>query len=40
MTEPEVDAMPGWVKVFVIVGVVLVAAFVVLHLTGLAPHGH
>lgn len=29
--------MPRWVKAFVGVAVILVAAFVVLHLTGLAP---
>ena len=29
--------MPLWVKAFVVVALILVAAFVVLHLTGLAP---
>jgi hypothetical protein len=32
--------MPRWVKVFGIVALVLVAVFIVLHLTGMAPHGH
>lgn len=40
MTEPEADAMPRWVKIFGILAVVAVVAFLVLHLTGLAPHGH
>jgi hypothetical protein len=31
---------PRWVKVFGIIAIVLVVAFVVLHLTGLAPEGH
>jgi hypothetical protein len=31
---------PRWVKVFSIVAALLVVAFVVLHLAGLAPHGH
>jgi hypothetical protein len=38
MTEPE--GMPRWVKVFGIVAIVVLAAFVVLHVTGIAPHGH
>lgn len=40
MTKPEADAMPRWVKMFGILAVIAVVAFVVLHLTGLAPHGH
>jgi hypothetical protein len=40
MTRPEADAMPRWVKIFLIVAAVAVAAFLALHLTGLAPHGH
>jgi hypothetical protein len=40
MTEPNADAMPRWVKIFAVLAVVAVAAFLVLHLTGLAPHGH
>ena len=39
MTDPD-EGMPRWVKVFGIVAVVVIVAFVVLHLTGLAPHGH
>ncbi|NJP35798.1 hypothetical protein [Micromonospora thermarum] len=39
--DPEVPpAVPGWVKVFGLVALVLVSAFVVLHLTGLSPSGH
>jgi hypothetical protein len=37
--EPTTGA-PRWVKVFGIIAIVLVVAFVVLHLTGLAPEGH
>jgi hypothetical protein len=40
MTKPDSEAMPRWVKMFAILAVVFVVAFVVLHLTGLAPHGH
>ena len=42
MADPDDDTpgMPRWVKVFVIIGVTLVIAFAVLHLTGIAPHGH
>jgi hypothetical protein len=38
--DSDDEPMPRWVKVFSFVALVLVAAFVVLHLTGLAPHGH
>lgn len=34
------EAMPRWVKGFAIVFVLAAVAFAVLHLTGLAPHGH
>jgi hypothetical protein len=37
---PDHEPMPRWVKVFGIVAILAVATFVVLHLTGLAPHGH
>jgi hypothetical protein len=40
MTKSNEDRMPRWVKVFGIVAVLVVVAFVVVHLTGLAPHGH
>lgn len=40
MTRPKADAMPRWVKIFGIVAILAVTAFFVLHLTGLAPHGH
>lgn len=40
MTKPNDEAMPRWVKVFAVVAVVFVIVFVVMHLTGLAPHGH
>jgi hypothetical protein len=36
----KAESTPRWVKVFGIVAAILVVAFVVLHLTGLAPHGH
>ena len=32
--------MPRWVKVFGIIGVLIVLIFVVLHLTGRGVHGH
>jgi hypothetical protein len=32
--------MPRWVKVFGIIAILFVVAFVILHVTGLAPHGH
>ncbi|MFI5489160.1 hypothetical protein [Micromonospora echinaurantiaca] len=39
--DPEAPpAVPGWVKLFGLVALVLVAAFVILHLTGLSPSGH
>jgi hypothetical protein len=37
MTQAR-EGMPRWVKVFVVIAIVFVVAFVVLHLTGLAPH--
>jgi hypothetical protein len=40
MAKLEADAMPRWVKIFGILAAVAVVAFLVLHLTGLAPHGH
>jgi len=40
MSERDDEPMPRWVKVFGIVAVLLVVTFIVLHLTGLAPHGH
>jgi hypothetical protein len=40
MTKLEDERMPRWVKVFGIVAVLLVVVLVVLHLTGIAPHGH
>jgi hypothetical protein len=36
--EPE--GMPRWVKVFGAVAIALLVAFAILHLTGIAPHGH
>jgi hypothetical protein len=32
--------MPRWVKIFGVVAVICAIVFVVLHLSGLAPHGH
>jgi hypothetical protein len=40
MTDPEADGMPRWVKVFGLVAILLIVAFVVLHATGIAPHDH
>ena len=40
MTTAKPEGMPRWVKMFVVIAVALVVAFVVLHLTGVAPHGH
>jgi hypothetical protein len=31
---------PRWVKMFGLVAVILVVAFLILHLTGNGPHGH
>jgi hypothetical protein len=36
----KAEPTPRWVKVFGIVAAILVVAFVVLHLAGIAPHGH
>jgi hypothetical protein len=39
--QPPSDAgAPRWVKIFGLVALALVALFVALHLTGLAPRGH
>lgn len=32
--------MPGWVKAFGAIAIVLILAFLVLHLTGFRPTGH
>ena len=40
MPKPQIEATPRWVKLFAIVFALAAVAFVVLHLTGLAPHGH
>jgi hypothetical protein len=32
--------MPTWVKVFIAIAILAVAAFITLHLTGMAPTGH
>jgi hypothetical protein len=43
MADPDDDAPPGmprWVKVFGLVAIAILAAFALLHLTGIAPHGH
>jgi hypothetical protein len=32
--------VPRWVKVFAVVATVLLAVFAILHITGVAPHGH
>jgi hypothetical protein len=38
--DETTDAVPRWVKVFGIVAIVFVVAFAILHVTGIAPHGH
>jgi hypothetical protein len=38
--EAPPDGAPRWVKVFGIVAILVLVAFAVLHVTGLAPHGH
>jgi hypothetical protein len=38
--EVQTTAAPRWVKVFGIIGLLLVVLFIILHLTGLAPTGH
>ena len=38
--ETAETGMPRWVKVFVMVAIVLVVAFIILHLTGRAPMSH
>jgi hypothetical protein len=43
MADPDANGtagMPRWVKLFAIVAILFVVAFVILHVTGLAPHGH
>jgi len=40
MTQPDDSTLPRWVKVFGIMAILIVVAFVALHLAGLAPHGH
>ena len=32
-------SIPGWVKMFGIIVLVLIAVYIILHLTGLAPTG-
>jgi hypothetical protein len=32
--------MPRWVKVFGAVAIALLVVFAILHITGVAPHGH
>ena len=33
-------SIPGWVKVFALIAILLVVLFIMLHLSGLAPTGH
>jgi hypothetical protein len=43
MADPDDDPPPGmprWVKVFGIVAIALLAVFAILHIAGIAPHGH
>jgi hypothetical protein len=40
MTKPDLERTPRWVKIFGIAAIAVVIAFAVLHLSGLAPHGH
>jgi hypothetical protein len=40
MTNQELDMAPRWVVITGIVALIAIVAFVVVHLTGLAPHGH
>lgn len=37
---PKAASMPRWVKMFALVALILVVAFIILHLSGLAPKGH
>jgi len=37
---PNDHSTPRWVKVFGIVAVLAILAFVILHVAGVAPHGH
>ena len=39
-TTVDAGKMPRWVKVFILVGALLLIGFVLLHLAGLAPTGH
>ena len=41
VNQPESNGdTPRWVKIFASIALALVLLVVVLHLTGLAPHGH
>jgi hypothetical protein len=40
METGDDTCIPRWVKVFLLIAIVLVLAFITLHLTGLAPTGH
>jgi hypothetical protein len=37
--RPSVPGTPRWVKVFGIIGIVLISVFAILHLTGNSPFG-
>lgn len=37
---PDQESTPRWVKVFGIVAVLAILAFAILHILGIAPHGH
>ena len=37
--EPA-TGMPRWVKIFGVVAIAILVAFVLLHVLGIAPHGH
>ncbi len=39
-TNPDSNGTPRWVKVFGIIGLILVVLFVILHLTGNSLGGH
>jgi len=39
-TEEPPPGIPGWVKVFALIAILLVVLFIMLHLSGLAPTGH
>jgi hypothetical protein len=40
MSKLDNEATPRWVKLFGVAAILFVVAFIVLHLAGLAPHGH